>query len=192
MTNVIRLPQMAWYDPSESEVRLPDGWQVEVNNMAGYNRPALDDDQIRVVIANPLGTPPIRELARGKKEVAIIFDDMTRATRAADIVPHVIAELAEAGIPGAIQPCPPDDPANGASAADRTFRLTLAATHEEPGREILRGFLEDLEADRAEPLEDRPAYRTWAVRSAFRFAFVAFVIALLLALILKYVTRLFE
>jgi nickel-dependent lactate racemase len=42
--------------------------------------------------------PPIREAARGKKEVAIIFDDMSRATRVAEIVPAVMEELGRAGI----------------------------------------------------------------------------------------------
>ncbi|MCL0078373.1 nickel-dependent lactate racemase, partial [Dehalococcoidia bacterium] len=100
MTNVVRLPQLAWYETKELELPLPDNWQVEVCNMAGYNRPALEPDEIRSAIRNNLiGTPPIRELARGKNEVVIIFDDMTRVTRAARIVPYVLEELAEAGIP---------------------------------------------------------------------------------------------
>jgi len=67
--------------------------------MAGYNRPAMKPDEIKTSISNPIGTPPIRELAKGKKEVVIIFDDMTRVTRVAKIVPFVLGELAAAGIP---------------------------------------------------------------------------------------------
>jgi len=97
--NTIKLSQPAWYDPKEFVLSLPDGWQVEVCNMAGYNRSALTLDEIKAAINKPIGIPPIRELAKGKKEVVIIFDDMTRVTRVAEIVPFVLEELAEAGIP---------------------------------------------------------------------------------------------
>jgi nickel-dependent lactate racemase len=94
----IKLPQLAWHDTGELVLTLPDGWPVEICNMAGYDRPALTPDEIRAAIAAPVGMAPLREYARGKKEVVIICDDMTRVTRAAVIVPHVLAELAEAGI----------------------------------------------------------------------------------------------
>jgi len=67
--------------------------------MAGFDCPAMKLDEIRVAITNLIGSPPIRELARGKNEVVIIFDDMTRVTRVAELVPFVLEELAEAGIP---------------------------------------------------------------------------------------------
>jgi len=97
--NIIRLPQLAWYETKELKLPIPDSWQVEVYNMAGYNRPAMKPNEIKASIANLIGIPSIRELARGKKEVVIIFDDMTRVTRAAEIVPFILEELAEAGIP---------------------------------------------------------------------------------------------
>jgi len=97
--NIIRVPQLAWYETKELELPLPDSWQVKVYNMAGYNRPAMKPDEIKASISNLIGKPPIKELAKGKKEVVIIFDDMTRVTRAAEIVPFVLEELAEAGIP---------------------------------------------------------------------------------------------
>ncbi len=93
-----KLPQLAWYDPKELQVFFPDSWDVEVCNIAGYDQPALSDDQIRDIIANPVGMPPIREAASGKKDVVIIFDDMARVTRVAKIVPHILSELAAAGI----------------------------------------------------------------------------------------------
>lgn len=96
---IIRLPQLAWYGTKELELPLPDSWQVEVYNMAGFNRPAMKPGEIKVAITNLIDSPPIRELARGKKEVVIIFDDMTRVTRVAELVPFILEELAEAGIP---------------------------------------------------------------------------------------------
>ncbi len=67
--------------------------------MAGYNRPAMKPDEIKASITNLIGIAPTREIANGKNEVVIIFDDMTRVTRAAEIVSFVLEELAQAGIP---------------------------------------------------------------------------------------------
>src|SRR4030042_1538824 len=46
----------------------------------------------------PPRMPPLREYAKGKKEVAILFDDLTRSTRVFEIIPYILEELAEAGI----------------------------------------------------------------------------------------------
>lgn len=100
MSNILRIPQLAWHGTEELQLPLPDDWQVEMGYMAGYNRPALSPEQIGETVTGKLiGTPPIRELAKGKKEVVIIFDDMTRVTRVAEIVPFVLEELGAAGIP---------------------------------------------------------------------------------------------
>ena len=96
---LIRLPQLAWYGTKELELPLPDSWRVEVYNMAGFDRPAMKPSEIKASITNLIASPPIKELARGKNEVVIIFDDMTRVTRVAEIVPFVLEELAGAGIP---------------------------------------------------------------------------------------------
>ena len=73
--NTITLPQLAWYETKELELPLPDSWQVEVCNMAGYSRLAMKTDEIKAAIAKPIGSSPIRELAKGKNEVVILFDD---------------------------------------------------------------------------------------------------------------------
>ncbi|MFC1998295.1 lactate racemase domain-containing protein [Chloroflexota bacterium] len=95
---IVKLPQFAWDDPRFVDFPLPSSWQVEVHNIAGYDKPAMNDDQIKAAITNLMGMAPIRELARNKKEVVILFDDMTRVTRAAKIVPFILKELALAGI----------------------------------------------------------------------------------------------
>jgi nickel-dependent lactate racemase len=96
--SIIKLPQQSWYESRERGFALPDRWQVEMCDMAGANKPAMKADAIRKAIDNPIGTKTIRELAQGKKEVVIIFDDMSRVTRTSDIVPHVLSELSAAGI----------------------------------------------------------------------------------------------
>lgn len=98
MANSIKLPEYSWYEPREVEYFLPDDWQVNVYNIAGYDKPALSADEIRKAVISPIGMPPLREYARGRKEVAILFDDLTRSTKVSEIVPYILEELAAAGI----------------------------------------------------------------------------------------------
>jgi nickel-dependent lactate racemase len=95
----IKVPELAWHCPRDLSLSLPDHWQVETLNMSGYDRPELTPEAILNSLQNPIGCPSLRALAKGKKEVAIVFDDLTRVTRAAKIVPHVLHELIAAGIP---------------------------------------------------------------------------------------------
>ena len=97
-TNTVRVPQLAWYDNNEIELRFPESWDVTTCYMNGHDRPSLSAEGHRRAFANPIGTRPIRELARGKSEVVILFDDMARATRVAEIVPYVLEELEAAGV----------------------------------------------------------------------------------------------
>ena len=96
--NTISVPQLAWYGMKEFVLTFPQSWKIEICNMAGYNRPKLSPKEVLQAVANPFGLPPLRECARRKNEIVIIFDDMTRVTRVAEIVPHVLDELAAAGI----------------------------------------------------------------------------------------------
>ena len=98
MTQFVRLPQMAWNTPREISLSFPGEWQIEVYNMAGYDRRAMTRVEIKKVLENTIGTAPIKELARGKKEVAIIFDDMSRITNVKQIVPFILKDLEEAGV----------------------------------------------------------------------------------------------
>jgi nickel-dependent lactate racemase len=94
----VRLPQLAWHGNGEIEMNFPAYWKVDICNMKGYRKRALSRQGFRRAFSDPIGTRPIRELARGKKEVVILFDDMTRPTRVAEIVPYVLEELRAAGV----------------------------------------------------------------------------------------------
>ena len=85
MTTTLEVPQLPWHGARPLELAFPDEWQVDVCNMAGYDRPAMTDDQIRAAIATPIDTPPISELARGKKEVVIRCDDLARPTNPTEV-----------------------------------------------------------------------------------------------------------
>ncbi|MDD5190221.1 MAG: lactate racemase domain-containing protein [Dehalococcoidales bacterium] len=95
---LVKLPQLNWYGTTEVNFLLPDAWQVETINMAGYNKPALKPSDIGRALQNPIGCSPLKELAKGKKEVVIIFDDMSRVTRTEALAQAVLKELAAAGI----------------------------------------------------------------------------------------------
>ena len=96
--NSVKLPEYSWYEPRDVEYRLPDNWEVTVHNIAGHDKPAMKPEEIRKAVTSPIGMPPLRKLAKGRKEVAILFDDLTRSTHVYEIVPHILEELAEAGI----------------------------------------------------------------------------------------------
>jgi len=93
------LPQLLWYEDTSLEIELPDEWNVEYCPMKGADRPALTVEQMEEAILNPIGTPRLRDLARGKKRAVILFDDMTRPTRIYELAPILIRELTAGGIP---------------------------------------------------------------------------------------------
>jgi lactate racemase len=66
----------------------------------GEVRPAPDSwDLIRVSLTNPIGTPPLREMLRPGQSVVLIVDDNTRQTPTKQILPTIVGELNQAGIP---------------------------------------------------------------------------------------------
>lgn len=82
----------------EERIDFPAAWDVHVMDMAGHNLPALTPQQIAEQSNTPVGARSLRELAEGKKTVAISFDDLTRTTPAYTVTPWITAELAKAGI----------------------------------------------------------------------------------------------
>ena len=71
----------------EERLDFPANWDIQVMEMAGHNLPALAPQQIADQCSKPIGTKSLRELAEGKKMVAITFDDLTRTTPAYAITP---------------------------------------------------------------------------------------------------------
>jgi len=94
----IELPQLLWYGNTTLEIELPEDWDVQFCPMRGSKRTPLTIEQMESAIKNPLGSPGIKDLAKGKKSAVIIFDDMTRPTRSCEIAPIVIKELVAGGI----------------------------------------------------------------------------------------------
>lgn len=97
-TRKVSLRVGAWFGERDIELAFPSDWEVEECRMAGHDMPALTDDEMRAAVQNPIGTPRLCELARGKKEVVILFDDMPKPTPTSRIVPFVLEELHGGGI----------------------------------------------------------------------------------------------
>jgi len=95
--NQVTMPTRAWYGDDDLTLDFPAGWQVHV--LPPQDAPKLDPAGIEAAFANPLGTPRIAELARGKRSATIVVDDVSRPTPAAQLIPYVLRELTEAGVP---------------------------------------------------------------------------------------------
>ena len=96
--DTIVLPQLAWYNKREAQYPVPSRWLVEECDMTGAYQPAMNIEQIRAAMDNPIDTKPIKELARGKNQIVILFDDLSRVTRTYDFIPLILEDLAEDGI----------------------------------------------------------------------------------------------
>jgi nickel-dependent lactate racemase len=94
----IKIPQLLWYGNTELELSFPQDWSIFFCPMKGGERKKLSSGEMAKTFLNPIGSKPIEELARGKKEVAILFDDMARPTPVYEIAPFVIEALGKAGI----------------------------------------------------------------------------------------------
>ena len=94
----ISIPSRRWYENRERELTFPDRWEVDYLTSPGFDKPALTPEEIRETLAHPLEGSPLEEMARGKKEAVIVFDDMTRPTPVKAVAPHILASLQQAGM----------------------------------------------------------------------------------------------
>ena len=95
--------------PDHTIVSIPYGhdtltFNVPTANMGEILSPnqvaiaANGDAVIAHAIANPIGTPPLAELARGKRDAVIIVDDLTRPTPVERVLPLLLDRLNGAGM----------------------------------------------------------------------------------------------
>src|SRR4030043_1596781 len=98
-TKTVTVPRQMWHGDGELQLTSPESWEVVPCLMNGHDAPQITPEQIKAAFDNPIASPALRKLARGRTEVAIIFDDISRPTRVADLMPYVLEELDSAGIP---------------------------------------------------------------------------------------------
>ena len=92
------IPTHEWAGELDERLDFPADWEVEVFQMKGSQAPVLTPRQIEATLSKPIGARPLRELAVGKKRVAVTFDDLTRPTPSSAVMPWVMGELRAAGV----------------------------------------------------------------------------------------------
>ena len=110
----------AWYGDAPLRLPVPAGWDLTVH--APRTPGPLTARAIQDRLEHPVGQPPIRDLAAGKSRPLLIVDDLTRPTPAAQVIPFVLAQLADAGIPAESVRILMAKGAHGPSAADALER----------------------------------------------------------------------
>ena len=92
----VRVPWACWYSTEKFEMTFPDSWKLSIAKMKGG--PDIGGAGIRKAFAEPIGSPALSQMARGKRSAAILVDDLTRPTPAFRLLPYVLEELADGGI----------------------------------------------------------------------------------------------
>jgi len=84
------------YGRTQIELKVPDGSTVayprelpRVGNVAA---------EIRRAMAAPIGSPPLQELAAGKRDAVVVINDITRPAPSKDMLVAILEELRIAGI----------------------------------------------------------------------------------------------
>jgi nickel-dependent lactate racemase len=91
------IPSLLWYENKQIELWFPERWKTYFLHMNGYYKKKITGKDIKNVLRHPLGTKSLKKLAIDKKECIIVVDDMTRPTKASQIIPYIIDELVSAG-----------------------------------------------------------------------------------------------
>jgi nickel-dependent lactate racemase len=86
------------YGRTGLEVNLPD--DLNVRTLASKDAPPLADPAaaVREVLARPIGTPPLAELARGRRDACVLVSDITRPVPNELILTPLLERLEAAGI----------------------------------------------------------------------------------------------
>lgn len=87
-----------WNNERSINLDFPPEWEAIECPMAGHDLPPLSNAQITEAFENPIGSLKIRDLARGKQKVVILFDDVSRPTPVQTILPFVFKELEAGGV----------------------------------------------------------------------------------------------
>jgi len=92
----VRVPWRAWYGDETLDLDFPSSWCVQA--YWPTDAPDIGQEGIEEVFENPIGTPTIAELARGKRSVSIAVDDISRPSPAARLMPSLMRRLEEGGV----------------------------------------------------------------------------------------------
>ncbi len=87
------------YGKNGLEVEVPEDNLAEVITIKPAPPLAEPEDEARRALRQPIATPPLRDLARGKKSACVVVSDITRPVPNKVILPPLLEVLEKAGIP---------------------------------------------------------------------------------------------
>jgi nickel-dependent lactate racemase len=88
------------YSGSKIDFSLPSGWNV-LSSQDCAKAPIVEDTakEVERALDNPIGTSSLERLARPGMKVALLFDDIQRATPSHFAIPAILNRLNKAGVP---------------------------------------------------------------------------------------------
>jgi nickel-dependent lactate racemase len=85
----VKVPQLLCYGNSEEDlIFLPLG--LCFLPVKGGDRRKLIHKEMGKIFHKPIGSKPIQELAKGKEEIVILFDDLARPTPVFEVFPSCV------------------------------------------------------------------------------------------------------
>ncbi len=87
----------AWYGDRAVNLVFPDDW--EVNVLWPRTPQPLSDSDMAEALEHPTNQAPIRKLCVGKSRPVLVVDDLNRPTPVAAVMPIVLAQFKQAGVP---------------------------------------------------------------------------------------------
>jgi len=87
------------FDRSGAELELPDRWRTTVLEARFAGAVGDAGTALEQALAEPIGSPPLAELARGRTSAAIAVCDITRPAPNRLVLPYVTGALEQAGVP---------------------------------------------------------------------------------------------
>lgn len=92
----IELRTGIWHGDHIIRLNFPESWDVVT--YWPDTPPLLTDKQIAERINSPVGQPPLRDLAKGKRYPVVVVDDLARPTPVFRIMPFLLEEFEIAGV----------------------------------------------------------------------------------------------
>jgi nickel-dependent lactate racemase len=111
------------YSGSKINFSLPSEWNV-LSSQDCAKAPLVEDTakEVERALDNPIGTSSLERLARPGMKVALLFDDIQRATPSHFAIPAILNRLNKAGVPD-----------------ERVTAICARGTHPSPSPEQING-----------------------------------------------------
>jgi nickel-dependent lactate racemase len=86
------------YGRTGLEIEIPPGADVEVVESPRATPLADPIEAVRAALAHPIGTPPLSDIARGRRDAVVVISDKTRPVPNGVMLPSILETLERAGI----------------------------------------------------------------------------------------------